>query len=89
MNPEKLETARLILRKARADDLDMIWQNVWSDDAIAAKMLWQPTRDREAAAVRLKRTMRVHANLPVYFVCLKANDEPIGLAGVRPAGRNV
>lgn len=80
---ERLETPRLVLRKARADDLDAIWRNVWSDDGIAASMLWQPTHSREEAASRLARTMKVHAELPVFFACLKETDEPIGLAGVR------
>lgn len=86
---DRLETPRLVLRKARPDDLEAIWRNVWSDDGIARNMLWQPTRTREEAVNRLDRTIKVHGELPVYFVCLKATDEPIGLAGVRPEGRDV
>ena len=91
VNPviERLETPRLVLRKARPDDLEAIWRNVWSDDAIARNMLWRPTHSREAAVDRLARTMKIHAEHPVFFVCLKDTDEPVGLAGVRGEGRGV
>lgn len=86
---ERLDTPRLVLRKAREDDLEAIWRNVWSDDSIARNMLWQPTRTREEAVERLERTMKVHGELPVFFACLRDTDEPVGLAGVRPEGRGV
>ena len=86
---ERLETPRLTLRKARPEDLEAIWRNVWSDDALAANMLWQPTHTREAAVARLERTLAFHEEYPVFFVCLKDTDEPIGLAGVRSEGLDV
>ena len=81
---DRLETKHLILRKARPDDLQAIWHNVWEDDRIAETMLWSTTKDPEDAADRMQRTIAWQAKLPAYFVCLKETDEPIGFAGVRP-----
>jgi RimJ/RimL family protein N-acetyltransferase/3-methyladenine DNA glycosylase AlkD len=81
-SPKALKTPRLILRKARPEDLDAIWQNVWRDESIADQMLWRPTRTRDEAIDRLERTMAYQAQAPAYFVCLKATGEPIGFAGI-------
>ena len=80
---ERIETPRLILRKGRQDDLEAIWNNVWRDDSLAERMLWQPTHDRASAEERLARTLAFPQRYPVFFVCLRDTDEPIGLAGVR------
>lgn len=79
----RLETPRLLLRKARDNDLDSIWQNVWNDGELAKTMLWQPTLTREDALLRLQRTKALQALHFTYFVCLKETDEPIGFAGIR------
>ena len=86
MNFERLETARLVLRKAEGRDLDAIWKNVWRDAALAGTMLWAPTPAREAARERLARTVAYQADNYGYFVCMKDTDEPIGFAGVRETG---
>ncbi len=83
MDLNRLETSRLVLRKARDGDLDAIWRNVWRDASLAETMLWTPTETREAALDRLARTIAYQAFSPGYFVCLKDTDEPIGFAGVR------
>ena len=84
----RLETPRLVLRKAREDDLDAIWKNVWRDPAIARYMLRKPTETYAEARDRMVRTLEVQAKGPSFFVCLRETDEPIGFAGVReePAG---
>lgn len=79
----RLETPRLVLRKARPDDLQAIWRNVWQDEAIARYMLRPPTRTLEEARERMARTLEVQAKGYSYFVCLRDTDEPIGFAGVR------
>ena len=81
----RLETPRLVLRKARAEDLDAIWRNVWRDPDIAKFMLREPTRTREAAEERMARTLAYQAKGDSYFVCLRDTDAPIGFAGVREA----
>lgn len=77
-----LETDNLILRKAKEDDLEKIWNNVWKDKKIADNMLWEPTETREEAVKRMKRTIEYQSKSYAYFVCLKSNNEPIGFAGV-------
>lgn len=77
-----LETPNLILRKARRDDVDAIWKNVWCDDEISKWMIWQTTRTREEAEARIERTIKYQSENYAYFVCLKSTDEPIGFAGI-------
>ena len=78
----RIETPRLILRKARPDDLDAIWRNVWRDEAIARWMLWEPTRTREDAEARMARTIAYQQTGNAFFACLRETDEPIGYGGV-------
>ncbi len=85
----RLETARLVLRKARKDDLEAIWQNVWSDAEVAQTMLWQPTLTREEALRRMERTISLQSLHFTYFVCLKETDEPIGFGGIREVAPGV
>lgn len=80
---EVIETPRLRLRKAADRDLDAIWRRVWSDERLAASMLWTPTLTREAAEARLERTKAYQAENDGFFVCLRDTDEPIGFGGVR------
>ena len=86
---EQLETPRLLLRKAREGGLDAVFRNVWSDEALAATMLWQPTLDRDGAVDRLRRTAAYQAQYPAFFVALRDTDEVIGFAGVREAESGV
>ena len=79
----RIETRTLVLRKARDTDLETIWKNVWSDEKLAEKMLWQPTRTLEEARERMLRTKQYQSVYDAFFVCLKENDEPIGFAGIR------
>ena len=79
---ERIETPRLILRKARDTDLEKIWRNVWQDEGLAKMMLWSPTKDRESAVVRMEKTVAYQKDRPAFFVCLKDTDEPIGFAGM-------
>ena len=54
---QTLEGENIILRKAKEDDLDSIWKNVWIDKSIADNMLWEVTTTLEDAKLRLKRTI--------------------------------
>ncbi len=83
---DRIETPRLVLRKARENDLESIWRNVWSDSRLAEKMLWKPTKSHEEADSRLRKTLTYQKENYAYFVCLKSNDMPIGFAGIRQAG---
>ena len=77
-----LETDRLILRKSRLEDLDDIYNNVWSDPVLAENMLWRPHTDIESALDRLYRNIAWQKDNFTYFICLKETGEVIGFAGI-------
>lgn len=79
----QLTTPHLLLRKARKEDLEAIWKNVWSDQALSKTMLWQPCPTLEEARGRLKRILPYHEKSDAFFICLRETDEAIGFAGVR------
>lgn len=83
---DRIETERLLIRKAREDDLESIWNNIWKDADMAKNMLWQPTVTREAAKSRMERTIRFQAAHHAWFVCLKETDEPVGFCGLEKDG---
>ena len=80
---DRIETERLILRKAEDRDLALIWERVWRDADLAEMMLWTPTPTLEEAKDRMARTMAFQADNYAYFICLKETDEPIGFGGCR------
>jgi hypothetical protein len=45
---------KIILRKARAEDLDSMWNNIWRDKEF---MLWKPVENIEEAKIRLQKTI--------------------------------
>lgn len=77
----KIETDRLILRKAKISDLDNIYNNIWSNYNIADNMLWKVTKSREEAIDRLIRTIKYQKDHYAYFICLKDTGEVIGFIG--------
>lgn len=85
----QLETDNLILRKARLEDCNLIWKNVWSDKSIADNMLWEVTKTLEEAQIRIKKTINYQSTKYAYFVCLKQTNEPIGFAGVYEKDKDI
>ena len=80
---DEIITDRLHIRKAKLDDLDDIYNNIWSDETIASTMLWKTNNNKEEAINRLERTVEFHKNNYSYFICLKDTDEVIGFGGFR------
>ena len=80
---ERLITEHLILRKAKEEDLESIWKNVWSDERLNEMMFWEVSKTKEEAFDRLQRTIEYQKENDNFFVCLKDTDEVIGFAGVR------
>ena len=78
-----METEHLILRKARKEDLESIWNNVWKWDFLADMMLWTPNPTLEDAEKKMERTIFMQQNNYAYFICLKENDEAIGFVGIK------
>lgn len=85
----KIETDRLILRKAKLSDLDNIYNNVWSDSSIADNMLWEVTENKEKAEDRLNKTIKYQKDHYAYFICLKDTDEVIGFVGIFEKEKNI
>lgn len=86
---DRLETKNLILRKAKVEDLNLIWRNIWSDKRIAENMLWEVTTSLEEAKKRMERTIKYQSEHYAYFVCLKTNDEAIGFCGVNEQEKGI
>ena len=80
---KRIETEHLVLRKAKEEDLESIWKNIWREEEIAKTMLWQVTPTLEEAKERLQKTIEYQQNNDAFFVCLKTTDEPIGFAGIK------
>ena len=53
----RLVTEHLVLRKAREDDLDAIYNNIWSDEPLNEMMFWEATKTKEEAKDKLMRTI--------------------------------
>lgn len=84
-----LEGKNIILRKANQNDLENIFNNVWSDENIAKYMFWKPTKTYEDAVDRLNRTIEFQKIYHAYFVVLKDTDEAIGFSGVYEVEKGV
>ena len=80
---DEIITDRLIIRKAKLDDLDSIYNNIWSDEVIASTMLWEVTKTWEEAIKRMERTIQYQSEHYAYFICLKDTNEAIGFAGIK------
>ena len=61
---------RLIIRKAKLDDLDDIYNNIWSDEVVASTMLWRVNKTKDEAISRIERTVKFQNDSYSYFVCL-------------------
>lgn len=86
---ESIETEHLLLRKAREEDLESIWKNIWSQEEIANMMLWEVTSTLEEAKDRMQRTINYQKENYAYFICLKDTDEAIGFTGIQKVFRDI
>ena len=81
--PERIETARLVLRRSRMEDWRDLWENVWSRPEAARHMFWSVTTEEEEARARMERTLAWEKTHPFkYSVEEKASGAVIGWAGV-------
>ncbi len=79
---EIIYTPRLILRKAKMNDLESVYKNIWSDERLTSKMLWKINENIDEAKERLEKTIEYQSSHYAYFVCPKDSDEVIGFAGI-------
>ncbi len=81
--PERIETARLVLRRSRMADWRDLYDNIWSRPEAARHMLWSVTTDEAEARARMERTLRWEQTHPFkYSVEEKASGAVVGWAGV-------
>lgn len=85
-----LETKDLILDKARLEDWEPMYRNVWSRPESFRYMLPEPSPDESEAQDRMRRTIAFQSERETaYTVFLKSTHEAIGFVGIQPLGDGV
>lgn len=84
-----IEGNNITLRKAKIDDLENMFNNIWSDENIFKYMFFEPTYNLEEARNRLVSSIEFQKDRYGYFVALKENDEAIGFCGIKEVETNV
>jgi len=70
---------KIILRKARSEDLDSMWNNIWQDKELAKYMLWKPVENIEEAKIRLQKTIEYQVSgVEQHFVICYYYNNAIG-----------
>ena len=77
-----METRDLILDKARPEDWEDLYRNVWSRPETARYMLWTVTDSDEEARARMERTISWQSGHDVWTVYEKSGGQAIGWAGL-------
>jgi RimJ/RimL family protein N-acetyltransferase len=83
MYKERLETKDLILKKAVIDDVNDMYNNIWSEEESAKYMLWTPTKSIEEAKERMLKTIEFQKDRIAYCVYEKHSGQAIGFAGMK------
>ncbi|MBQ8293151.1 MAG: GNAT family N-acetyltransferase [Bacilli bacterium] len=77
-----IEHNHIVLRKARMDDLNDLYNNLWSSKEVAKYLFWKESDSLEEAKERLLRTIDYQSNNHGFVVALKDTDEAIGITGI-------
>ncbi len=77
-----LETADLILDKAKFSDWTEMYKNVWSHSESAEYMLWKVTGSEEEAKIRINKAIEWQKEHDTYLIYEKKSMKAIGFAGV-------
>lgn len=84
-----METKDLILGKAKYEDWESLYRNVWSRPEAAKYMLWKVTTDEEAAKARIQRTIPWQQDHDAWLVYEKKSGQAIGFAGIEEIGPHI
>lgn len=84
-----METKDLILGKAKFEDWETMYKNVWSRTEAARYMQWQVTESEAAARERIRKTIEYQKNHDTYIVYEKRTGQAIGFAGVEQITPNI
>ena len=83
IEPGRIETDHLVIRKAVLDDWPSMYENVWRHEETARYLFWQPTATAREAEERMKRTLVFQQEHPwAWTVFDKATGEAIGHTGI-------
>lgn len=77
-----METRNLIIGKAKYEDWESMYRNVWSRAETARYMAWQVTASEEEARLRMQRTIEYEETHDTWLVYDKVSGQAIGFAGV-------
>ena len=80
---------KIILRKAKIEDLDSMWNNIWQDKELAKYMLWKPVENIEEAKIRLQKTIDYQKSNLAFYICFEDTNEVIGFLGAIDTGNGV
>ena len=83
------ETKELLLKKARFEDWEELYRNVWSREETARYMLWKVTESEEEARARMERTVRFQQEHESWTVYEKSSGKAIGWGGMLPIAEGV
>lgn len=81
-----IETARLILDKAKFSDWKEMYYNVWSQQESARYMAWNISTNEEDAKIRMEKAIVFQKEHDTYLVYEKSSGKAIGFAGVEKLG---
>ena len=84
-----METADIILAKAKFEDWKSMYRNIWSRPESAQYMQWNLTQSEEDARRRIERTIEYQKAHDTYIVYEKRTGEAIGFAGVEEIGPGI
>lgn len=76
-----LQTHRLVLRKLRREDISLYYARLWSQEAVARYMLWQPHKTIEDSAASIEKVLKRYETGEScrFCIALKETDELIGI----------
>lgn len=77
-----IETRDLIIDKAKLEDWEDMYRNVWSRRECARYMMWRVTENEEDAKIRIGKTIEFQKTHDTYLVYEKKSGKAIGFAGV-------
>lgn len=76
-----METKDIVLRKARFEDWEDLYRNVWSRPETARYMVWKLTTSEEEARIRIEKAIEFQKTHDTYSVLEKNSGQVIGWAG--------
>ncbi len=77
-----METRDIILGKAKPEDWESLYRNLWSRAESAKYMLWRASSSEEDVKSRILKTIEYQKCHDAFLVYLKKSGEAIGFAGV-------